>query len=200
MFNNVWKYATPGIPDELFTTVENVPLTKQDVRVISLSKLKLMPEMTIWDIGGGTGSMSIEMAIIAVDSKIFAIEQNLSAVDVMRQNIEKFQVNNVSVIEGIAPTALEGLPTPQRVFIGGGGASLQSILVDVHNNIASYGIVVVNAVTIETLADTLKFFELNDYKNIECIGVSISKAKTLGSRHIFAPNNTVYVISAEKGD
>lgn len=200
MFNNVWKYATPGIPDELFTTVDGVPLTKQDVRVISLSKLKLMPEMTIWDVGGGTGSMSIEMAIIAVDSKIFAVEQNLSAIDVMKQNIEKFQVNNVSVIEGIAPTALDGLPTPQRVFIGGGGASLQSILVAVHNNIASYGIVVVNAVTIETLADALRFFEFNDYKNIECIGVSISKAKTLGSRHIFAPNNTVYVISAEKGD
>jgi len=196
----VWKYATPGIPDELFTTVDSVPLTKQDVRVISLSKLKLMPEMTLWDIGGGTGSMSIEMAIIAVDSKIFAIEQNLSAVDVMKQNIEKFQVNNVSVIEGIAPTSLVGLPTPQRVFIGGGGAALQSILVAVHNEIASYGIVVVNAVTIETLSDALKFFELNDYKNIECIGVSISKAKTLGSRHIFSPNNTVYVISAEKGD
>ena len=196
----MWKYATPGIPDELFTTVDSVPLTKQDVRVISLSKLKLMPEMTLWDIGGGTGSMSIEMAIIAVDSKIFAIEQNLSAVDVMKQNIEKFQVNNVSVIEGIAPTSLVGLPTPQRVFIGGGGAALQSILVAVHNKIASYGIVVVNAVTIETLSDALKFFELNDYKNIECIGVSISKAKTLGSRHIFSPNNTVYVISAEKGD
>ena len=196
----MWKYATPGIPDELFTTVDSVPLTKQDVRVISLSKLKLMPEMTLWDIGGGTGSMSIEMAIIAVDSKIFAIEQNLSAVDVMKQNIEKFQVNNVSVIEGIAPTSLVGLPTPQRVFIGGGGAALQSILVAVHNEIASYGIVVVNAVTIETLSDALKFFELNDYKNIECIGVSISKAKTLGSRHIFSPNNTVYVISAEKGD
>ena len=119
--------VTHGIPDEAFLR-EKVPMTKEEVRDISLSKLRLTRQAVIYDVGAGTGSVSIEMALQAEEGTVYAVEKKPEAVELLRKNKKKFAADNLEIIEGLAPEALRGLPAPSHVFVGGSSGNLRAIL------------------------------------------------------------------------
>ncbi|MBZ4645480.1 MAG: precorrin-6Y C5,15-methyltransferase (decarboxylating), CbiT subunit [Clostridia bacterium] len=196
--DKVWNYTTPGIPDDLFIRGE-VPMTKQEARVITLSRLRLTEDMTVWDIGAGTGSISIEMALQCKRGKVYAIERNPEGIELITKNMEKFQVYNIEVIEGSAPEVLDKLPVPDRIMIGGAGEQLEEILDYSDKVLKVNGLIVTNCITIETVYDTLNWLEKHEYEDIDVVCVSVARAKKVGKRHMFQGLNPIYVISGRKG-
>jgi precorrin-6B C5,15-methyltransferase / cobalt-precorrin-6B C5,C15-methyltransferase len=191
-----WNYKTYGIPDHMFIR-EDVPMTKEEVRTIALSKLRLEENSVAYDIGAGTGSVSIECGLICRKGCVYAVERKKEAAGLIRKNIEKFRTDNVIVIEGDAPCVFEGLPPPDRVFIGGTGGHMDEILGWIAANTVKSR-VVINAISPESLYDALKGFEKWDFKNIEIVNVSVSKGYKVSDRHIMKAMNPVYIISAQK--
>lgn len=193
--NSKWNYCTKGIIDELFVR-GNVPMTKEEIRAIALSKLRLKPDSIVCDIGAGTGSVSVECGLHVPFGKVYAYERNREAVNLIRENCIAFCLNNVEIIEGnIGDISL--IQPCSRAFIGGSGEYLDLVLdrLGENENIR----VVINSVTIETTYEAMESLCKNGYHNIECISVSISKSSSAGKKHIMKAMNTVYIISGEKG-
>lgn len=193
---NRWKYQTPGVIDHLFLRGE-VPMTKEEVRAISISKLRLKKDSIVVDIGAGTGSVSVECALISSMGQVFAVERNSVAVDLIRENASLFCVENIKVIEGEAPFVLNKLPAPDRVFIGGTGGHMDEILGWVANN-EKESIVVINAISPETVYEAVKSLEKYDFKGVEVLNMGVSKGFKVGDRHIMKAMNPIYIISGKK--
>lgn len=190
-----WNYRTPGIPEEYFIT-GNVPITKTEVRVISLSKLKLTEDLVVLDIGCGTGSVTVEMGLLCPNGLVYSIDSNEEAIELVNKNVERFQLNNVNIIKGEAP---EALPTTafDRIFIGGGSKNIVEIVDYVHKHLKTGGIVVANTILLESTYNLLKILSEKGFKDIECINVNISKAATVPGWMMKA-QNPIYIISALK--
>jgi len=125
----MWKYSTPGIPDEFFERAEEVPITKEEVRAVQISKGRLSPGQIIYDIGCGSGSISIEAALQAQQSgKVFAIDFDPNAIELTKKNLVKFQISNVTVILGNAKEKILELPMADTIFIGGTGGDTVDII------------------------------------------------------------------------
>jgi precorrin-6Y C5,15-methyltransferase (decarboxylating) len=193
---DVWTYETHGIPDDMFIRGD-VPMTKEEIRTASISKLRLMKDSIVYDVGAGTGSVSIECALKSTNGRVYAIEKNPDAVKLIANNVEKFKLDNVQIVEGQAPDVLCGLPAPDRVFVGGTGGNMDKILewLKGFNNAIR---VVVNAVTIESTYEAVKSFEDRGYQNIEVVSISAARSRKAGSKHLMQAINPVYIISADK--
>src|SRR3990167_11141206 len=124
----MWNYKTPGIPDDAFERSENVPITKEEVRVIQISKARLCPGYTVYDIGCGSGSISIEAAIQVESGKVIAIDYDPNAIELTKKNIEKFGLTNISVILGNAREKISELDQADAIFIGGTGGDTEEIV------------------------------------------------------------------------
>ena len=125
----MWNYKTPGIPDDFFERAEKVPITKEEVRVIQLSKARLIPGQTVFDIGCGSGSISIEASIqVENTGKVISIDYDSNAIEITKKNIEKFGVSNVSVILGDAKEKIPDLGIADVIFIGGTGGDTKEIV------------------------------------------------------------------------
>ncbi|MDK2820526.1 MAG: hypothetical protein PWP31_491 [Clostridia bacterium] len=196
MTNVSWPFNTPGIPDSYFRRGQ-VPLTKEEIRVITLSKARLGPEMTVYDIGSGTGSISIEAAKFVSPGQVFAIESNPEAQALIEQNARLFNLSNLKLVLGQAPAVLENLPQPDRVIIGGSGGYLSDILKISHDILAPGGIIVVNAITVETLNTSLCFGRENDYE-VDAVSANLSRLVQAGRYHIWKALNPVYIIQLVK--
>lgn len=192
-----WNFRTGGIPDEMFIRGQ-VPMTKSEVRAITIAKARLRDTDVIWDIGAGTGSISVEAALTVVNGRVCAVEKDEEALQLINRNIELFGTDNITVCSGAAPAALAGLPGPDRVFIGGSGGNLEAIIRHVHREMPVGGRVVINAVVLETLVTTVKTLESLGLEDMDITQVSVSKAEPLGTMHMFKSHNPVFVISAEK--
>ena len=192
-----WNYKTGGIPDELFLRGK-VPMTKAEVRCVTLAKARLSDSHLIWDIGAGTGSISIEAALAAEKGKVFAVEKEAEAVSLIRKNSELFGTGNVAVIQGMAPEAINGLPAPDRVFIGGSGGNLREIMEQVFEKLSRGGRVVINAVVLETFMEAVEIMQDYGFTGVDITQVSIAKAADLGRIHMFKSHNPVFIISGEK--
>lgn len=189
--------VTPGLPDDLFLRDaqegEKTPMTKQGVRILSLSRLELTERAVVYDVGAGTGSVSIEAARLCTDGQVYAIEKKPGAVALLEKNRLRFQVENMTVVEGEAPEILEGLPAPTHVFIGGSSGRLREIIEAVRrkNPKARF---VVNAVTLETIAELQRLPEyFPEYEDRELLQVSVSAAKKLGGYHLMRGENPVMI-------
>ncbi|RDU24537.1 precorrin-6A reductase [Anaerosacchariphilus polymeriproducens] len=191
------KNVTNGIPDEEFLRNE-IPMTKQEVRSVSLSKLRLKKDSIVYDIGAGSGSVSVEMAGCVIEGKIYAIEKNAKALQLIRENKKKFAADNIEVIEGLAPEALEGLPVPTHAFIGGTAGRLREIvnLLLMKNPEIR---IVLNAITLETLTETLVCLKDKALVETEIVNVQISKARDLKEYHLMQGQNPVFIISFTGG-
>ncbi len=187
---------TPGIPDEEFLR-GSVPMTKEEVRSVSLSKMHLKKESIVYDIGAGTGSVSVEAAILATRGRVYAVECNPEAVDLIKQNARKFQLDNISVVEGMAPEVMEDLPAPDVVFVGGSKGHLRKILKVVMSKkkIQKEIRVVINAITLETLSEALACCKELDVAEDEILELQVSKASSIGNYHLMRAHNPIYVIS-----
>lgn len=188
--------VTHGIKDELFERGQ-VPMTKSEIRSVSLSKLQLRPADIVYDIGAGTGSVSIEMALQVYEGSVYAVEFNEEALGLIRRNAEQFGAWNLEVVEGKAPEALESLPAPDRAFIGGSKGNLAQImelLVEKNPKIR----VVVNAITLETMTEALEQFRKLGFGDIDIVQIFAAHGKTAGGYHMMQGQNPVFIISGEK--
>ena len=184
---------THGIPDEAFIRAK-VPMTKEEVRSISLSKLQLCEDSIIYDVGAGTGSVSIEAARMADQGMVYAIEQKEEAAELIRENQKKFGVSNLQIIHGKAPEAFEGLPIPTHAFLGGTGGNMREIIGLLWEKNPQIRIVV-NCIALETLAEITGLLQEWGISDADIASVNISKSKKLGQYHLMMGQNPVYVIS-----
>lgn len=191
------KIITPGIGDDEFIRGK-VPMTKEEIREISICKLGLSKNSIVYDIGSGTGSIAIEIAELSSDIKVYAIEKKILAIELEYQNREKFGLNNIEIVEGEAPDALTELEIPTHAFIGGSGSNLLEIL-DVLYKKNDKMRVVINVVSIETLAKLQMIPEDFSVRNFEIVQVQTSRYRELGSYHLPKAENPVVICSFEFG-
>jgi len=197
MSDRYWVYKTGGIPDELFVRGQ-VPMTKSEVRAVTLAKARLLESHVVWDIGAGTGSVTVEAALTVTGGRVCAVEKEIDAIELIHKNIEQFGLGNVLVTRGAAPEALAGLPCPDRVIIGGSGGNFRKIAGHVYEKLPVGGRLVVNAVVLETMVDAVETMKKYDFTDVDITQVSISKAADLGRMHMWKSHNPVFVISGEK--
>lgn len=195
---DVKKRIGHGLDDDLFLRGK-VPMTKSEVRSISLSKLRLHKDAVVWDVGAGTGSVSIEAASLAKDGVVYAIEKKDEAIDLLEQNKRKFGTDNLEIIKGLAPEALEGLPAPTHAFIGGSSGNLKEILeVLLEQNPRVR--VVINAIALETVAEAMQCLKSMAFTDVDIAQVSVAKGKKLGSYEMMMGQNPVYIFSCTGGE
>lgn len=187
--------ALSCIPDEEFVRGK-APMTKSEIRCLSVAKLKLCRDSIVYDIGAGTGSVSVEMALGASEGTIWAVEKEAAAVDLIRENCRKFQVSNVEVVTGTAPEALGDLPAPTHAFIGGSSGNLKEILELLLKKNPKIR-VVINAVTLETIGETAECLKELPFIHRETVQVQMAKAKALGRYQLMMGQNPVYIFTAE---
>ena len=191
------EIITYGIRDSEFIRGD-VPMTKEEVRVLTISKLKLKKDSILIDVGAGTGSISIEAGRILKNGTVYAVERNEEAVDLIIKNIEKFGVKNIQLIQGAAPDCLSCIKDFTHAVVGGSGGELLSILKYLAENIKRGGRIVVNAISHETLYQAYNFFRENNFTDVENILVNISRSHTKGNAVLYEALNPVNIISAEK--
>ncbi|RBP41559.1 precorrin-6Y C5,15-methyltransferase (decarboxylating) subunit CbiT [Garciella nitratireducens] len=196
--NRGWEYETGGIPDERFIR-SKIPMTKEEIRAISLSKLRLGITDKVLDIGAGTGSMSIEAALKVKKGKVFAIEQNLEAVKLIQQNQVLFEIENIEVVYGKAPEALKKIPRVDKIFVGGSHGKIEEIFDWMDSGFLSKGRVVMNFITLENFYQSMMELESRNYHEIEVVEVFISKGKKINHTTMMKGQNPIYIISARKG-
>ena len=182
---------TPGLPDDAFIRGA-VPMTKQEVRAAALAKLAVTPTDTLWDVGAGTGSVSVELALAAPAGQVYAVECDPEACALIQQNREKFAAYNLTLIEGKAPEALDMLPAPDAVFIGGTKGNMDAVIDAVlHKN--SVARLCVAAIALETLSAAVAALTAHGL-SAEVTQVTVSRTKTAGSLHLLMANNPVFLI------
>ncbi len=195
---NLVHYPLIGIDDDEFSTSKKL-ITKQEVRAVTLAKLRLQDDLTMWDIGAGSGSVSIEASNLMPNGKVFALEKNPQYLGFLRDNLKKFVARNVMLVEAFAPEGLDDLPAPDRVFIGGSGGMLEEIIDAVDRRLKPEGVIVLNAVTLDTLTKSVEFLEDHGY-TVEVTCVNIAKTRGLTEYKLFEAHNPVYIIAASKGE
>ena len=185
-----------GLNDDLFMR-SKVPMTKQEIRAVSISKL--MPQETdvIYDIGAGTGSCSIELALQAGRGMVYAFERNPEAVQLIEKNKELFGVENLTVIAGEASEKLEEMPVPDCVFIGGSGGNLCKMLDTIYAKNENCR-VVINAITVETLIEVVEYYKQHEAYALDIVNVFAARAKKLGAYNLMMSQNPVYIMTALK--
>ena len=184
------------IDDEQFIR-GNVPMTKKEIRILTLAEAQLEIDSVVVDVGAGTGSITIEAAKIARNGKIFAIERNAEAVELIKRNVEKFSVDNVEILCAEAPVGLENLPELDAAIIGGSGGHIEKILDIINKKLKISGRVVVNAITIQTSAGALEYFRAHGW-HYEAFQVQITRLKKIRAYDMTQALNPVWIITAEK--
>lgn len=183
-----------GIDDELFLRGD-VPMTKREVRILTLAAARLCPDSIVVDVGAGTGSITIEAARLAERGKIFAIERKAEAVELIRRNAEKFSVDNVEIICAAAPDGLETLPELDAAIIGGSGGRLNEILDVLSGKIKIGGRLVLNAITLQTVSTAIEYFKAHGLP-YEAFQVQITRLERIGRFDMAKALNPVWIISA----
>lgn len=200
MVIDMWSYKTSGIPDELFLQSDKVPgPTKEEVRVLTISKARLREGFYVVDIGCGTGGLTVEAALqVAYNGKVFAVDKNAAAVSLARGNIEKFGVQNVvQIIHGEAPQVMSKLPKVDAVIIGG-SASLREVIRSSYEKLKENGRIVINAILLETAYTALDEIKKLHFKDVDVTTVFVAKGREVASRTMMVARNPITIISATK--
>ena len=173
-------------------------ITKDEVRAVTIHKLRLPQSGVLWDIGAGSGSVSLEAALLCPGLRIIAVEKEQTRIDTIKTNVQRYHARNVEILHGSAPDALLDLPAPDRVFIGGSGGNVGDIVKLVAEKMQT-GIMVINAVTLETLNDSLTSLERHGY-SVEVSEISVSRSKIVGGKRLMSALNPVFVVIGEKAE
>ena len=193
--------ATHGMPDEVFLRGK-APMTKSEVRSVSLTKLKLDENSICYDIGAGTGSVSVEMALRASQGQVYAIEKKEDALNLLKANKKKFALDQMQIIAGTAPEAMEDLPAPTHAFIGGSSGNLDKII----NLLLAKNPqvrIVINCITLETVSEAiscirkLEEFGADKEWESEVVQLAVSRAKNIGRYHMMMGENPIYIITVQ---
>ncbi|MFC6169946.1 decarboxylating cobalt-precorrin-6B (C(15))-methyltransferase [Loigolactobacillus jiayinensis] len=174
-----------------------VPMTKAEVRAISITALQLSDKKTLLDIGAGTGSISVQAAHDFPQLQVTAIEQKAAAIEIMQQNIEKFQLANITLLDGAAPAAIPE-QTYDAIFVGGSGQQLDGIVDFAADHLIAGGQFVLNFILFENALAAYQLVEQAGFKQIEMVRAEISKWHKLGPGHYFQPQNPTMILTASK--
>lgn len=189
----VLPVLTPSKKDSDFIR-ERIPMTKEEIRQVSICKLKLYKGAVVYDIGSGTGSISVEMAALSEDIRVFAIEKREEAFLLTKQNQQKFQLDNLTVLHAEAPDGFEGLPVPTHAFIGGSSGNLKEILKGLYDKNPHMQIVM-NAVSLETLCVFREILGEFPVQGEEVVQLQVSRSRSVGEYHLMQSENPVWICS-----
>ena len=184
----------PGLPDEAFERGD-VPMTKQEVRAAVLAKLAVRPEDILWDVGAGTGSVSVELALAAPRGRVYAVECRPEGCALIKANREKFRTRNLVLVEGLAPAVLSDLPAPDAVFIGGSKGSLATI-VDAALDKNPDARICVSAIALESLSAAVAALTAKG-RTVQVSQIAVSRARAVGGLHLMMAQNPIYLITGE---
>jgi len=195
----MWKFKTPGIPDEEFDRTESVPITKEEVRSIQISKARLSPGQTVLDIGCGSGSISVEAGLqVESSGKVIGVDLDPNAIELTNRNLKKFGVDNTTLILGNAKEKISELPEADAIFIGGTGGDTQEIVQLCEHKLKSGGRIVIGVILIETLYAVLQTIEKLKFDSIDITQITIGKSRKTSTGTMMLARNPVTVISATK--
>ncbi len=187
------KSISFGLSDEVFVR-DKVPITKSEVRAIIMSKLDIQTDSICYDIGAGSGSVSIEMSRLAYDGKVYAIEKNPLAVELIQKNIHNFSAENIELIHAKAPDGLDNIINADKIFIGGSGGELISMMEMIFTS-KKNPTIVISAITMETIAqitDIVKIAKEKGY-DTEITAINVSKSKEVGPYNMMMAQNMVFI-------
>lgn len=194
-----WPYVTPGIPDEEFERAEGIPMTKAEVRALALSRMRLREDSAVLDVGCGTGSVSVEAALLARRGVVYAVDRDPAAVELTRRNAERFGVaGRVVTVLGEAPEALAQVPEGlHAVFVGGTGGRLEEIVAEAFRRLAPGGRLVLDAISLDTA-----YRAVNALRGLgarpEVVQVLVAVGRETSAGMVMLARNPIYVISAER--
>ena len=195
--SELWPYATPGIPDQLFQQLPGIPLTKRETRLLVIGYLRLRPDAQLWDIGAGTGTISVEAALLCPQGKVTAVERDEEVAGLIKANCDRFSVNNVDVIAGSAPECLNQIKSqPNCILIE--GAPLRTTLEAAWEKLSNDGRIVITANNLQTLYTASEAFSKLQMRNIEVAQPVINRLETRGSRQVFASVDPIFILSGDK--
>ena len=195
----MWKSKTPGIPDEEFERTESVPITKEEVRSIQISKARLSVGQTVLDIGCGSGSITVEAGLqIESSGSVIGVDLDPNAIELTKTNLKKFNVSNATLILGNAKEKISELPEADAIFIGGTGGDTQEIVQSCESKLRSGGRIVIGVFRIETLYAVLKTSEKLKFDSIDITQITIGKSRKTSTGTMMLARNPVTVISATK--
>lgn len=195
----MWKYKTPGIPDEYFERTEEVPITKEEPRAIQVSKARLSGGGTVYDIGCGSGSVTVEAALqVGSEGRVYAIDMDPKAVDLTRRNAEKFGVSNVEIILSDAKQKIPELPLADAIFVGGTGGDTQDIVKLCYDKLKPGARIVIGVILIETLYAVLDVIYRLGFSEVDITQVTISKSRKTSTGTMMLARNPVTIISATR--
>jgi precorrin-6Y C5,15-methyltransferase (decarboxylating) len=199
--NELKKLPIFGIEDKYFLTFKDRPglMTKREIRMIVLGELCLQPQQVVWDIGAGTGSVSIEIARLCPNSQIYALEKTAMGINLINKNCQRFRINNVTSIQTKAPNKLQKLSNPDRIFIGGSGGNLIDILDICQQKLAKEGIIIIAIATIENLIKSLDWIQKNSW-NYQLLNVNISRSLAIANLTRLSPLNPVFIVKIFLGE
>jgi cobalt-precorrin-6B (C15)-methyltransferase len=193
----LWVYRTGGIPDILFERDENVPITKEEIRALVISKLRLRDDSWAIDVGCGSGSITVELCIQVPNGKVCGIDSNEAAVDLTNRNLSKFQVN-ADLFLGQAQDILPTLPQVDAIIIGGSSGDLGRLMDLAIGRLKTGGRIVIDTIQIETLCLVNRLVKENSLYEIDISQAIITKAKEISSGTMMIARNPVTIVSATK--
>jgi len=190
--------VTHGLPDNAFTRTEAVPMTKSEVRSVCLSKLALTEHAIAWDVGAGTGSVAIEMALQARKGQVYAIERKDSAVELLHENVRRFRITNLTVVPGIAPEACSDLPAPTHAFIGGSSGNMKDIIALLLEKNPRVRIVA-TAITLESITELTMCCKQFDFTYTEVVSMSVARNRKAGPYNLMTGQNPIFIFTMQRG-
>jgi cobalt-precorrin-6B (C15)-methyltransferase len=193
----LWNYNTPGIPDELFERNDEVPITKEDVRSIVISKLRLKNNSSAIDVGCGSGSITVELCLQARSGKIYGIDFNEKAIELTKINLKKFGVN-AELVLAKAQDVLPSLPKVDSIIIGGTGGNVDKVIELCIGKLKKGGRLVIDTILIETTYKALNLIDNARLDEVDITQVTVAKAKKVTSGTMLLARNPVLLISATK--
>lgn len=186
-----------GIPDKEFIRGK-VPMTKQEIRILTIAKAGIRPGDVVLDVGAGTGSLSCEVAIQAAGGMVYAIERKPEGAELICANAEKFGLENIRVIQAEAPEGMEELPELDVVIIGGSGSHLEPILDKISQLLKTGGRLVLNCITVQTLMQCLTYMRQSDLYEYETVQVQVNHWEQVGGYDMAKAANPVFIVACKK--
>ena len=194
----LWPYKTPGIPDKLFERLPGIPLSKREVRVLIISSLRMKPDSVLWDVGAGTGTIPVELGLLCPQAQIIAVERDNEVANLIERNCDRFEVNNVNVIQGSAPECLKDIqPRPNLVCLEG-GKPIKDILQQIWKYLQPEGRIVATVNSLENLYIISEGLSELQARNIEVVQSAVNRLETRGINQTFAAVNPMFILSGEK--
>lgn len=192
-----WEFTTPGIPDDLFERSDNVPITKEDIRALAVSKLRLKEGYDVIEVGTGTGSLTVEICLQVKSGKVYSIDLNPEAIDLARRNLERFGTN-AQLILSHAQNVISSLPMVDAIAIGGTLGETEEIIKLSLQRLKSGGRIVIDTILIETLFKALAALKQHDLIDMEITQATICKSRSVSTGTMLLARNPVTIISATK--